>query len=211
MRGIPAGYESRCLLICGERAALGGHLHRCDHCHSEIPLYNSCSNRHCPTCQTIASLRWIEAREAELFPVPYFHVVFTLPHMLNSMAQGNPALIYKLRFQAVADTLKTFGNDPKHLGAELSIIMVLHTWSQNLGHHIHVHCIVTGGGLSKDGEKWIPCKTNPHSKKVFLFPVKALSKVFRAKYLRLLQEANDQGEIGFAGNTAALADSIEFQ
>jgi len=191
-------------------AALGGHLDRCAHCGAEVPLYNRCDNRHCPQCQTLARLRWIQDREAELLPVPYFHVVFTLPHALNPRAQANPALIYCLLFRAAADTLKAFGRDPKHLGAELGIVMVLHTWGQTLVQHIHVHCIVTGGGLSLDGSRWIPCKRNPHSKKVFLFPVKALSPVFRGKFLEALQSAFDHGELRFAGDTAPLADPREF-
>jgi hypothetical protein len=191
-------------------AALGGHLYRCDHCGAEVPLYNSCDNRHCPQCQTLARLRWIEAREDELLPIPYFHVVFTLPHALNPLAQGNPALLYSLLFRAAAETLKAFGKDPKHLGAELGIIMVLHTWGQTLEQHIHVHCIVTGGGLSPDGTRWIPCKRNPHSKKVFLFPVEALSPVFRGKYLEALQAAYDEGKLRLAGGTAPLADPVRF-
>jgi len=191
-------------------AALGGHLYRCDHCGAEVPVYNSCDNRHCPTCQTIARLRWVEARQADLLPIPYFHVVFTLPHELNSLAQGNPALLYTLLFHAAAETLKTFGRDPKHLGAELGIVMVLHTWGQNIGQHIHVHCIVTGGGLSRGGERWIPCKTNPKSKKVFLFPVKALSPVFRRKFLDELREAFDEDKLHFAGSTTPLAQRHRF-
>ena len=158
-------------------AALGGHCYRCDHCGAETLQYNSCRNRHCPTCQTVARLRWLEAREAELLPVPYFHVVFTLPHELNPLAQGNPKTIYTLLFKAAADTLKAFAADPKHLGADPGITMVLHTWGQNLSQHIHVHGVVTGGGLSADGEHWIPCKRNPHANKVFLFPVRALYRL----------------------------------
>ena len=191
-------------------ATLGGHLYRCDRCGAEIPVYNSCDNRHCPTCQTIARLRWIEAREADLLPIPYFHVVFTLPHELNPLIQGNPALLYAMLFHAAAETLKAFGRDPKHLGAELGIVMVLHTWGQNLGQHIHVHCIVTGGGLTRDDERWVSCKANPQSKKVFLFPVKALSPVFRAKYLDALQAAFDHGDLHFAGGTTPLAEQKQF-
>ncbi len=191
-------------------ATLGGHLYRCDHCGAEIPIYNSCNNRHCPTCQTIARLRWIEARQADLLPIPYFHIVFTLPHELNPLAQGNPALLYTLLFHAAAETLKAFGRDPKHLGAELGIVMVLHTWGQNLGQHIHVHCIVSGGGLTRDGERWVPCKTNPKSKKVFLFPVKALSRVFRRNYLDELRTAFEHGKLHYAGSTTPLAKRTHF-
>jgi len=199
----------RALAQC-RTAALGGHLYRCDHCGADVPLYNSCDNRHCPQCQTIVRLRWIEAREAELLPIPYFHVVFTLPHALNPLAQGNPVLLYALLFRAAAETLKAFGKDPKHLGAELGIVMVLHTWGQTLVQHLHVHCIVTGGGLSPDGSRWIPCKCNPHSKKAFLFPVKALSPVFRGKYLEALQAAYDEGKLRLAGGTASLTDPARF-
>jgi hypothetical protein len=191
-------------------AILGGHRLRCDHCGAEVIQYNSCRNRHCPTCQTVARLRWVEAREAELLPVPYFHVVFTLPHELNPLAQGNPRVLYNLLFQAASSTLKTFANDPKHLGAELGITMVLHTWGQNLSQHIHVHCIVTGGGLSPDGERWVPCKRNPHAKKVFLFPVQALSRLFRGKYIAGLRKAFENGQLNFARGTEPLATNRGF-
>jgi hypothetical protein len=154
-------------------ARLGGHIEVCDACGTVTPRYHSCGNRHCPKCQTLAKERWIAARNAELLPIEYFHIVFTLPHELNPLAQGNPRLIYDLLFQAAAQTLQAFGRDPKWLGGELGFTMVLHTWGQNLGQHIHVHCVVTGGALSPDGERWIP------SKKGFLFPVRALSRVFR--------------------------------
>ena len=191
-------------------AAMGGHRTRCDHCGAEINQYNSCRNRHCPTCQTVARLRWVEAREAELLPVPYFHVVFTLPHTINPLAQGNPKIVYNRLFKAAADTLKAFAADPKHLGAVPGITMVLHTWSQNLGQHLHVHCIVTGGGLSPDGEHWIPCKHNPHAKKVFLFPVKALSQVFRGKFISGLRQDYAAGELHFAGGTTAFESPTGF-
>ncbi len=191
-------------------AALGGHRLRCDHCGAESILYNSCRNRHCPNCQTAARLKWVEARNAELLPVPYFHAVFTLPHELIPLAQGNPKVIYNLLFLAVSETLRAFGNDPKHLGAEIGITMVLHTWGQMLDQHIHVHCIVTGGGLSPDGEQWIPCKRNPHSKKVFLFPVKALSKVFRGKFIAALRKAYQDGELKFAGSTEIFSTPTGF-
>ena len=191
-------------------AALGGHRFRCDHCGTEVNQYNACRNRHCPTCQTVARLRWLEAREAELLPVPYFHVVFTLPHELNSLAQGNPALLYALLFRAAAETLKAFARDPKHLGAEPGITLVLHTWGQNLSQHLHVHCIVTGGGLTADRSRWIACKRNPHANKVFLFPVKALSIVFRGKFISGLRETYDAGRLHFAAGTARYASPNGF-
>ena len=191
-------------------AAMGGHRSRCDHCGAEINQYNSCRNRHCPTCQTVARLRWVEAREAELLPVPYFHVVFTLPHTINPLAQGNPRFLYNRLFKAAADTLKAFAADPKHLGAVPGITMVLHTWSQNLGQHLHVHCIVTGGGLSPDGKRWIPCKQNPHANKVFLFPVRALSAVFRGKFISGLRQDYEAGGLHFARGTVPFESPAGF-
>ena len=179
-------------------AALGGHLEACDRCGAEIARYHSCRNRHCPKCQTLAKERWVEARCAELLPVPYFHLVFPLPHEINPMAQGNPKVIYHLLFQAASDTLQTFGRDPKWLGGEIGITMVLHSWGQNLSQHLHVHCVVSGGALAPDG-RWIPAKRG------FLFPVRALSLVFRAKYLEALQGAFETGQLDFAGETLPLA------
>lgn len=179
-------------------AALGGHLEVCDHCGAEVARYHSCRNRHCPKCQTLAKERWVEARTAELLPVPYFHLVFTLPHEIKPLAQGNPKVIYGLLFQAASDTLQTFGRDPKWLGGEIGITMVLHTWGQNLSQHLHVHCVVSGGALAPDG-RWIPAKRG------FLFPVRALSLVFRAKYLEALQGAFETGQLDFAGETLSLA------
>jgi hypothetical protein len=144
--------------------------------------YHSCRNRHCPKCQTLAKERWLAARTAELLPVPYFHVVFTLPHALNPLAQGKPRLIYTLLFNAAAATLERFAEDPKWLGAQLGVTMILHTWSQTLEQHLHVHCLVSAGGLTATGQ-WRASK--PH----FLFPVRALSRVFRGKFLSGLNEA----------------------
>ena len=185
-------------------AALGGHLEVCDHCGAEVARYHSCRNRHCPKCQTLAKERWIEARTAELLPVPYFHLVFTLPHEINPLAQGNPKAIYSLLFQAASETLQTFGRDRKWLGGEIGITMVLHTWGQNLSQHLHVHSVVSGGALAPEG-RWIPAKRG------FLFPVRALSVVFRAKYLEALQQAFEAGQIDFAGETTALAEPSAFR
>ena len=170
-------------------AALGGHRETCDRCGATRAVYHSCRNRHCPKCQTLAKERWIQDRRAELLPVPYFHVVFTLPHALNRLAQHEPRVIYHLLFQAAAETLQTFARDPQHLGGDLGITAILHTWGQNLSQHIHLHCLVTGGALAPEGARWIP--SHPH----FLFPVRALSKVFRAKYLDALQQAFDQRQL----------------
>ena len=164
----------------------------------------TCRNRHCPTCQSQASVRWIEARRAELLPIPYFHVVFTLPHALNALAQGNPRVIYTLLFRAAADTLLAFGRDPRHLGGTIGITAILHTWSQTLTQHLHLHCLVTGGALSCDRTRWI------HGRATFLFPVQALSVVFRAKYLARLQRAFTEGTLTFAAGTVPLADPGRF-
>jgi hypothetical protein len=185
-------------------AALGGHLEACDRCGAEIPRYHSCRNRHCPKCQTLAKERWVAARCAELLPVPYFHLVFTLPHELNPLAQGNPKVIYDLLFQAASNTLQTFGRDPKWLGGEIGITMVLHTWGQNLSQHLHLHCLVTGGALGPEGQ-WI------HPKRGFLFPVRALSIVFRAKYLEALKKTFEADQLDFAGETTALGESSAFR
>jgi len=166
--------------------ALGGHRETCDRCGTSRSVYHSCRNRHCPKCQTLAKERWIEARRADLLPVPYFHLVFTLPHEVNRLAQRRPRLIYNLLFEAAASTLKTFGRDPRHLGGEIGLTAILHTWGQNLGQHIHLHCLVTGGAMVSGGSRWIPAHPR------YLFPVRALSPVFRAKFLAGLEHAFDQ-------------------
>jgi len=165
-------------------AALGGHRETCDTCGAARIAYNSCRDRHCPKCQTLAKERWLAARRAELLPVEYFHVVFTLPHALNPLAQGNPRVIYTLLFRAVAATLTTFGRDRRHLGGDLGGTAILHTWGQNLSQHLHLHCVVAGGALTQDGTRWISA---PHG---FLFPVRALARVFRGKYLGALRRAS---------------------
>jgi hypothetical protein len=193
----------RAIAAC-RTAVLGGHRETCDHCGATRIRYNSCRNRHCPTCQSQASARWLEARRADLLPIPYFHVVFTLPHALNPLAQGNPRVIYTLLFRAAAETLLTFGRDPRHLGGTIGVTAILHTWSQTLTQHVHVHCLVTGGALSRDRTRWI------RGRATFLFPVKALSVVFRAKYLAGLQHAFTESQLTFAAGTAPLADAGQF-
>src|SRR6266581_3923749 len=136
-------------------AALGGHRDTCDTCGAVQISYNSCRNRHCPKCQTLAKERWLAARRAELLPVEYFHVVFTLPHALNALAQGNPRVLYTLLFRTVAATLTTFARDPRHLEGELGGTAILHTWGQTLSQHLHLHCVVPGGALTQDGTRWI--------------------------------------------------------
>lgn len=185
-------------------ALLGGRRETCDHCGATRLTFNSCRNRHCPTCQSSASARWIEARRADLLPIPYFHVVFTLPHALHALAQGNPRVIYTLLFRAAADTLLTFGRDPQYFGGTLGVTAILHTWGQTLTQHVHVHCLVTGGALSRDRTRWI----RGHAS--FLFSVEALSIVFRAKYLAGLHHAFQAGQLTFAAGTTPLADAARF-
>lgn len=186
-------------------AALGGHSAQCDHCGALTISYCSCRNRHCPKCQTLSKQRWLERQCADLLDIDYWHLVFTLPHALNPLAQRNPRLIYRLLFRAASQTLLEFGRNPRWLGGELGITMVLHTWGQKLDQHIHVHCVVTGGALSPDGERWIPAKPG------FLFPVRALSAVFRGKYLDELAQAYQRDELHFGGSTAPLGDIAAFR
>ncbi len=186
-------------------AELGGHVEECDQCGHRQVAYNSCRNRHCPKCQATAAADWMEAREAELLPVEYFHVVFTLPAAINPIALQNPRAVYGLLFQAAADTLRQVAADPKHLGAEIGFLAVLHTWGQNLQLHPHVHCVVPGGGLSPDGSRWVPCRPG------FFLPVRVLSRVFRGKFLSRLKAAFDRATLSFHGKIAELADPSEFQ
>jgi len=186
-------------------AALGGHVEECDRCGHRQVAYNSCRNRHCPKCQATAAADWTEAREAELLPVEYFHTVFTLPAALNPIALQNPRVVYGILFRAAAETLQRVAADPKHLGAEIGFLAVLHTWGQNLQHHPHVHCVVPGGGLAPDGAHWVSCRPG------FFLPVRVLSRVFRGKFLALLKAAFDQGELAFGGGLATLADPVAFR
>lgn len=163
-------------------APLGGHLERCTECGFERPAYNSCRNRHCPKCQSLAKAQWLEARQAELLPVDYFHTVFTLPHDLNPLILANKARLYQILFEAVADTLLTFGADPRHrLGGQLGFLAILHTWDQQLRFHVHLHCVIPGGALDVDADRWIPARST------FLFPVRALSRAFRRRFLTRLE------------------------
>jgi hypothetical protein len=194
----------RAIATC-RTAALGGHQETCDHCGATRIAYNSCRNRHCHKCQAGAREAWLAARQAELLPIPYFHVVFTLPHALNPLAQGNPRIIYALLFRAAADTLLAFGRDARHLGGTIGVTVILHTWGQNLSQHLHLHCLVTGGALAPDGSRWIAARS-PR----FLFPVRALATVFRGRFLAALAQVFAAGELTFAGRTAALADPPAF-
>ena len=185
-------------------AALGGHVERCDDCGHTRISYNSCRNRHCPKCQWSAAAEWLAARQAELLPVPYFHVVFTLPAEIGAIAYQNKAKVYGLLFKAAADTLTTIAADPKHLGADIGLIAVLHTWGQNLDHHPHVHCIVPGGGISPDGRRWIACRPG------FFLPVRVLSRLFRRLFTERLVVLHRAGDLQFFGNLAGLANADAF-
>ena len=181
-------------------AALGGHLYRCDRCGAEHVAYNSCRSRHCPSCLGHKSAEWLEARAEELLPVPYFHVVFTVPAEISSLAWKNKKTVYEILFRAAAQTLLEIARDPRHLGARIGFLAILHTWTQTLLHHPHVHCVVPGGGLSPDSMRWISCRPS------FFLPIKVLSRVFRGKFLALLDAAAQRGALCFSGPTASLAD-----
>ena len=185
-------------------AALGGHVERCEDCALTRVAYNSCRNRHCPKCQGAAARQWLAEREAELLPVPYYHVVFTLPAEIGALAFANKAVVYDLLFRTAAETLTTIAADPKHLGARIGLTAVLHTWGSALTHHPHVHIIVPGGGLSPDGERWIACKPG------FFLPVRVLSRLFRRLFLEGLAALNEAGRLAFFGDLALLADRRAF-
>ena len=185
-------------------AELGGHVARCEACERLAVSYNSCRNRHCPKCQGQAAQAWLEERQADLLPVPYFHVVFTLPAPMAAIAFQNKALVYGLLFKAAAQTLTTIAADPKHLGARIGLIGVLHTWGSALTHHPHVHCIVPGGGVSPDGQRWVACR------KGFFLPVRVLSRLFRRLFIEKLAAAHAQGALSFFGELAGLAEPKAF-
>jgi len=181
-------------------AALGGHLDQCTRCgHRAAISYNSCRNRHCPKCQTSARERWIAARQRELLPTRYVHVVFTLPHRLAPLALQNKKILYDLLFRASAETLLEVARDPRHLGAEIGFFSVLHTWSQKLGLHPHVHCVIPAGGLSLDHTHWIP------SRERFFLPIHVLRRVFRGKFVAGLRQAFQLGQLNFHGDLTLLA------
>jgi hypothetical protein len=185
-------------------AALGGHVARCEDCAHTLIAYNSCRNRHCPKCQGAAAKEWLAEREAELLPVPYFHVVFTMPAPIADIAYQNKAVMYDLLFKAAADATLTIAADPKHLGAKIGITAVLHTWGSALTHHPHVHMIVPGGGISPDGQRWVACRS------AFFLPVRVLSRLFRRLCLKMLTLAHAAGRLAFFGEHAALADKEAF-
>ena len=185
-------------------AALGGHVERCAECGLIRIAYNSCRNRHCPKCQGRAQAAWLVERQAELLPMPYFHVVFTVPAAVAEIAFQNKARVYAILFKAASETLRQIAADPRHLGAEIGFIAVLHSWGQNLHHHPHVHCLVPGGGLSLDGTRWVSCRPG------FFLAVRVLSRLFRRLFLEYLQASFEAGELAFFGGLAVLTGKIAF-
>ncbi len=191
--------------------ALGGHVEECDVCGHKTISYNSCRNRHCPKCQGAARAKWLEARASELLPVPYFHVVFTLPNTLGPIALQNKKVVYGILFRAAAETLLQIAADPKHLGARIGFLAVLHSWGQKLIHHPHLHCVVPAGGISLDGSSWVDCKGSGDGKKLFFLPEKVLSLVFQGKFIDFLKKAYRKGELEFHGDLRELADGNAFE
>ena len=185
-------------------AALGGHVARCADCAYTTIAYNSCRNRHCPKCQGAAAKDWLAEREADLLPVPYYHLVFTLPGPIADIAYQNKAVLYDLLFKVSAETLLTIAADPKHLGARIGITSVLHTWGSAMTHHPHVHMIVPGGGISPDGERWVSCRPG------FFLPVRVLSRLFRRLVLKALSAVHAAGRLSFFGDHASLANAQSF-
>jgi Putative transposase/Transposase zinc-binding domain len=186
-------------------AALGGHLERCDSCAYERPAYDSCRNRHCPKCQSLARAEWVEKRIAEVLPTHYFHVVFSVPEQIASIAYQNKEVVYNILFRSTAETLTTIAADPKHLGAEIGFFAVLHTWGQTLQFHPHLHCVVPGGGISPDRSRWMSCRPR------FFLSVRVLSRLFRRLFLTHLQEAFDAGKLQFFYALEDLHDRQAFQ
>jgi Putative transposase/Transposase zinc-binding domain len=185
-------------------AALGGHLERCDACGHERITYNSCRNRHCPKCQSLARAQWLAHRRAELLPVEYFHVVFTVPEPIAAVAYQNKQVVYGILFRAAAETLRTIAAEPKHLGAEIGFIAVLHSWGQTLLFHPHLHCLVPGGGLTPDANRWIACRPG------FFLPVRVLSRLFRRLFLQYLRAAFDAGRLQFFATLESLGNRHTF-
>jgi len=185
-------------------AALGGHVLRCSSCTHQQIAYNSCRNRHCPKCQGSAAHRWLEARQADLLPVEYYHLVFTLPAPISDLAFSNKAVIYGILFKAAAETVQTIAADPRHLGARVGLTLVLHTWGSAMTHHPHVHSIVPGAGLSIDGEQWIHCRPG------FFLPVRVLSRLFRRLFLDRLTQTYQTGDLKFFGEHRILANADAF-
>jgi len=185
-------------------AALGGHVERCDQCAHQRISFNSCRNRHCPKCQSLARAQWLEERQAELLPTPYFHVVFTVPDEIAAIALQNKKVLYNILFQASAETLRVIAADPKYLGAEIGFLAILHSWGQTLLHHPHVHCVVPGGGIAADQSRWIGCRAD------FFLPVRVLSRLFRRLFLTQLRAAFAKDELRFFGSLAPLREAHAF-
>jgi hypothetical protein len=200
----PAQRRVMSALECCRTAALGGHLEQCDRCGHQRNAYNSCSDRHCPKCQSLARAQWLEARQAELLDTEYFHVVFTLPEPIAAIAYQNKKALYGRLFRTVAETLGTIAADPQHLGAEIGFFAVLHTWGQTLLFHPHLHCVVTGGGLSPDGTQWVGCRAG------FFLPVRVLSRLFRRLFLDQLVSAFEAGHLQFFAALEPLRDRAAF-
>ena len=186
-------------------AALGGHVERCGDCGHQRVAYNSCRNRNCPKCQCLAREQWLQDRRAELLDVPYFHVVFTMPQEIEIIAFQNQTVVYDILFRAVSETLRRIAADPKHLGAEIGFLAVLHTWGQNLMHHPHLHCLVPGGGIAPDGERWIACRPG------FFLPVRVLSRMFRGLFLHDLEKAFASGDLNFFSEHRHLCEPAAFR
>ena len=193
----------RAIEIC-RTATLGGHVEQCGHCAHTRHAYNSCRNRHCPKCQGAERLQWLHNRQEELLPVEYFHVVFTLPEPIAAIAFHNKEVVYNILFRTASETLLTIAADPQHLGAHIGFFAVLHTWGQKLLHHPHLHCVIPGGGLSSDHERWINCLPG------FFLPVKVLSRLFRRLFLDALQQAFDEGKLRFFSELASLENAAHF-
>ena len=185
-------------------AALGGHLEECDTCGHQRPAYDSCRNRHCPKCQSLARAQWLQDRQVELLPVEYFHVVFTVPEQIAALAYQNKEVVYGILFRTTAQTLRTIAADPQHLGAEIGFLAVLHSWGQTLLFHPHLHCVVPGGGIAPDGQRWIACRPG------FFLPVRVLTRRFRCLFLDHLQTAFDQGQLQFFASLERLRDRKTF-
>ena len=186
-------------------ADLGGHVDECGHCGTKLISYNSCRNRHCPKCQFLKKERWIEDRGKDLLPIPYFHVVFTIPDLLNPLVLRNQEVLYAVLFKAVSETLAELSLDAKRLGAEIGFISILHTWGQNLMNHPHIHTIVTGGGLSRDGRRWKSCKND------FFLPVKVMSQFFRGKFIAYLKRLRAENKLVYPGAVSHLAQPAAFK
>ena len=185
-------------------AALGGHVEQCARCGHRRIADNSCRNRHCPKCQAAACAEWMRAQAEDLLPVPYFHLVFTLPAQLGPLSLQNKRLVYGLLFRAAAETLLEIAADPRHLGARIGFLSVLHTWGQTLQHHPHLHCVVPGGGLSPDQGRWIACRRG------FFLPVRVLSRLFRRKFIGYLQQAREEGQLTLVGQLGPLTEAGRF-